>query len=246
MRLPNPYALRQFVARESLIFAASQRPGKKLVQEDFFMNFNDECFVVADGVSTIPHGEVAAKLACETAIWGYKHIRQHKYYWLDKKLFMKRIYRSTNLAVWQKRREDGFESGLATTLMTLMIGTKTYWLGTIGNGCAWIQSGNKIKKLTRDESPFEKNTPAALGLVRLGVTPEYVTGSMKAGDVLLLTSAGCGNYVTPSDIETALGFVGESTEEVTRAVESILSSAVTNGSEENMTAVIIKRIATSS
>lgn len=245
MRLPNPYALRQEVTRESLVFAASQRPGNSPVQEDYFMNFNDECFVLADGSNRMPHGDAASRLACETAIWAYKHIRQHRYYWLDKKLFMKRIFRSTNLSVWQKRRDHGFEEGLATTLTVVMIGAKTYWLGYAGDTYAWLQSGSSIKKLTRDAAPFETDKHIMLGIQRLGLTPEYVTGTMSQGDVLLLTSAGCGNYLTPSDIQTGIGLSGNSAADATRAVESILQSAQVNGSTENMTAVIIKRVATS-
>lgn len=245
MRLPNPYALRRETPRDSLIFAASQRPGKSAVQEDYFLNFNDECFVLGDGVGSVPHGDVASRLACETAIWGYKHIRQHRYYWLDKKLFMKRIFRSTNLAVWQKRRERGYEEGLATTLTVAMIGSKTYWLGYAGETCVWLQSGSSITKLTRDVTPFETEKRKTLGVVRLGLVPEYVTGPMSVGDVLLMTSAGCGNYLTPSDIQSGVGLVGSTVEDATRAVESVLASAAMNGSTDNMTAVIIKRVATS-
>lgn len=245
MRLPNPYALRREPTRESLVFAASQRPGNCTTQEDFFMNFNDECFVLADGVGTMPHGDVAARLACETAIWGYKHIRQHRYYWLDKKLFMKRIFRSTNLSVWQKRREHGFEAGLETTLTVCMIGSKTYWLGYAGETCVWLQSSGSITKLTRDSDPFETEKRTTLGVMRLGLIPDYVTGPLSDDDVLLITSLGCGNYLTPSDIQSGMGLAGDSVEDATRAVESVLASAERNGSTENMTAVIIKRVATS-
>lgn len=208
------------------------------------MNFNDECFVVADGAHTVPHGDVAARLACETAIWGYKHIRQHRYYWLDKKLFMKRIFRSTNLSVWQKRRERGYEAGLETTLTVLMIGPKTYWLGYAGETYVWLQSGSSIKKLTREALPFETEKRKMLGVQRLGLIPDYVTGPMSTGDALLITSGGCGNYLTPSDIQSGMGLAGCTVEDATRAVESVLISAQRNGSTENMTAVIIKRVST--
>ncbi len=243
MRLPNPYALRREQPQEALVFAASQRLGGAPVQEDYFMNFNDECFVLADGNKDMPHGDTAARLACETAIWGYKHIRQHRYYWLDKKLFMKRIFRSTNLSIWQKQREHGFTEGLSTTLTVLMIGSKTYWLGYKGETCAWMLSGSAVTKLTRDSAPYDTSKRRMLGIQRLGIVPEYVTGPMKAGDVLMLTSAGCGNYLTPSDIQTGMGLAGNLAEDAARAVDAILSSAATNGSQENMTAVVIKRVA---
>lgn len=246
MQFSNPYALRKEVTpRELVVFAAGQRQGNENAQEDYFLNFNDECFVIADGLSVLPNGYTAAKLACETAIWGYKHIRQHKYYWLDKKLFMKRIFRSTNLAVWQKRREQGFEAGLATNLLVCMIGAKTYWIGYAGEMCAWLQSGSSIRKLTRDVSPYETEKTNALGFRRLGLVPFYITEPMKVGDVLLLTTAGCGNYLTPSDVQVGMGRMGNTIEEARAAVDSVLTSAATNGSAANETAIIIKRVATS-
>ena len=206
------------------------------------MNFNDECFVVADGAHEKLHGDIAARLACETAIWGYIHIRLHKYYWSDKILFIIRILRSRNLWVWQKRRENGYEAGLETTLTVLMIGPKTYWLGYAGETHVWLQSGSSIKKLTRDVAPFETEKRKMLGVARLGLIPDYVTGPMATDDVLLITSSGCGNYLTPSDIQSGMGLVGTNADDVARAVDSVLASAEMNGSVENMTAVIIKRV----
>ena len=51
---------------EATIFVWGQRPGGRTQQEDRFGNFGDECFVLADGVGGLPHGEVAAELAVET------------------------------------------------------------------------------------------------------------------------------------------------------------------------------------
>ncbi len=244
MRFPDPYALRNESPKETVLFAASQLTGQQELQEDYFLNFNDECFVLADGVSSLPHGETAAKFACETAVWAYKHIRQHRYYWLDKKLFMKRIFRSTNLAIWQKHREEGFTDGLATTLLVLMVGPKHYWLGSAGDSSAWLSRGGDIRKLTRDKPAFQAIPGQALGIRRLGLVPEFVTGTFSHGDVLLLATDGAGDYITGSDIQASVSRTGSTTDGVTDAVVSLLTAAHTNGSEENMTAVIVKRVVT--
>src|SRR3990167_8511195 len=97
----------------SIIFAASQLQGMRETQEDYFVNYNDECFVICDGVGGLPHGEVASKLACDTAVWAYKLVRQRRTYWKDRKLFLKRIFRTTNITLWQKQREEEFEGGMA-------------------------------------------------------------------------------------------------------------------------------------
>lgn len=242
MRFPDAYSLRRQVSRETIIFSAGQLPGKPQLQEDYFLNFNDECFVLADGVGRLPHGEIAAKLACETSIWGYKHIRQHPYYWLDKKLFMKRIFRSTNLAVWQKRREKGFEGGLATTLLVLMMGAKNYWIGHAGNSSAWLYSGGIITKLTRDDTDAKGKLLKAVGFARLGLFPQFISGLFGSGDVMLLTTDGVGDYLTEKDMKKHFAACTDTMESVSSAVTGMLACAFDNGSDENMSAVMIKRL----
>ena len=243
MRFPDPYALRRETPKETVLFAASQLTGKQGSQEDFFLNFNDECFVIADGVSDIPNGEVAAKLACETAIWAYKHIRQHRYYWLDKRLFMKRIYRTTNMTIWQKRREIGFEEGLATTLLVLMVGPQNIWIGNAGNSSAWLFHGGEIKRMTREPAmEFEKIPSHILGIKRLGLVPEFSTSPFEAGDVLLLVTDGVGDYLTSNDMLMSVASCGDKTEDIAGAVQMLLTAASENGSEDNMTVLMVKRI----
>lgn len=242
MRFPDPYALRTVVPKETVRFAASQLTGALPVQEDYFLNFNDECFVMADGVGSLSNGETAAKLACDTAIWAYKHIRQHRYYWLDKKLFMKRIFRSTNLAVWQKHREQGYEQGLATTLSVLMVGPKHFWLGSAGDSSVWLYHEGSITKLTRDKSEFQSIPSNALGTRRLGLVPEFMTGIFDPGDVLLMTTDGVGDYLTSGDIQASISASGDTNESLMHATTLAFTAAQTNGSDTNMTAIIVKRV----
>lgn len=244
MRFADPYALRLNTPRETLIFAACQRTGERENQEDYFLNFNDECFVLADGVGAVPHGEVAAKLASETAIWAYKHIRQHPYYWKDKKLFLKRIFRSTNLTIWQKQRETGFEQGLKTTLMVLMVGPQNFWLANAGDSSVWLLHDGSMKKLTHDKDRSTGEPKRGiLGERRLGLALEIVSGSFKMNETLVLATDGCANYLTPSDLTSCVTSAGTTIEEATQAVTNLITSAETNGSTANMTAVIIKRVA---
>lgn len=243
MRFADPYALKIKPSRETIIFAASQLRGTQKTQNDYFLNFNDECFVLADGVDTLPHSATAAKFACETAIWAYKHIRQHKYYWGDKKLFMKRIFRSTNLAVWQKMREVGFEGGMATSLMVLIVGAKQYWLGLSGLSDAWLAHGSAITKLSPDMDVFGGPVaPGVLGSRRLGLVPYYKTAALPPGDVIILTSTGCGNYVTPTELSAAATATGNSAGSAGSAVSSLLAASEVNGSTENKTCIIVKRL----
>jgi len=243
MRLADPYALKIKPSRETIIFAASQLQGDQKIQNDYFLNFNDECFVLADGVDALPHSATAAKFACETAIWAYKHIRQHKYYWGDKKLFMKRIFRSTNLAVWQKMREAGFEGGMATSLMVLIVGAKQYWLGLSGPSSAWLAHGSLMTKLSPDMDVFGSSAASdVLGSRRLGLVPFYKTAALPPGDVIIMASTGCGNYVTPMELSAAAAATGSSAESAGSATSNLLAASEVNGSTENKTCIMVKRL----
>lgn len=243
MRIADPYALRNKTPRDAVIFAYVQDTGSRPEQEDVCSFFQDECFILADGSSLYEHGRDAATLACDTAIWAYKHIRQHKYYWGDKKLFMKRIYRSTNLAVWQKQREKEFESGMATTLSVCMVGPKNYWLGNSGNSVSWRVQKGRLERLTPVQELFPGGKPKGLlGEKRLGLVPSYKSGPFAIGDVLVMASAGCASYLLPSDIEASVVLSGEHKESVSRAAYALIESAKRNGATDNMTAMIIKRV----
>lgn len=244
MKIADPLALKVQPPKSVVLFAASQLQGKRETQEDFFENFNDECFVLADGVGGVPNGEIAAKIAVETAIWGYKLIRQRRFYWLDKKLLMKRIFRSTNIALWQKKRETGFEQGLATTLEVLVIGEYTFWLGHVGDSSAWFLSAQhqKFVKLTKDDTDEQGYLTKVVGTQRYGLVPQFVSGRFVIGDALIIFSDGVTSVVSQRDIENLMKGCGETGDSLTRAVVSLLQKAEAAGSTDNMTAILIKRV----
>lgn len=226
MKFPEPL---------SILFAGSQLIGKQEVQADYFTNFNDECFVVSDGVKSMSHGEVAAKLASDTAIWGYKHVRHRPFYWADKCRLLRRIFRSTNLAVWQKRRETGYGDGLATALSVAIVGPTKIWVGSVGDSAVLLYRESLIDVLTPSDSD-------ALGLRRLGLVPHVAVSEFLSGDILILASSGVMNFVSEEQIRVVCEVAGETTETITNAVVHLLRTAEENGSNDNMTVCIIKRI----
>ncbi|MBU1327141.1 protein phosphatase 2C domain-containing protein [Patescibacteria group bacterium] len=241
MTIADPRIQKRSQPKETVIFAAGQLQGQRDLQEDRFLNFSDECFVIADGVGGMPHGEVAATIACETAIWGYKHIRQRRCYWLNKKQFMHRIFRSTNLAVWQKHRETGFGDGLASTLLVLIVGAETLWIGSAGDSNAFFFRNGMVQKLTHEDVDAVGNLTKALGLKRLGLMPQFIREDFFVHDVILLATDGVSDYVTTNDLMMIMSSAGSTAETVKSAVDSLIQIAEENGSKDNMTACLIKR-----
>ncbi len=242
MKFVDPLVFRNRKQPEAIIFAASQLQGGKDTQEDYFINFKDECFVVTDGVGSLPHPEVAAKLAAETAIWGYKHIRQRPFYWADKKLFLKRIFRSANIAVWQKKRERGFSEGLATTLATVIVGTNSIWAGSVGDTGILLYREGLIDMLTPYDLDEAGRLTNALGVKRFGLVPHVKAERFIAGDVLLIASDGVLSFVSEDVLRTTFEVTGTTTDSMSAAIVHLLRTAEENGSDDNMTACMIKKL----
>lgn len=243
MRFADPLSVRAKATRVTVLFAASQRQGERDAQEDFFANFNDQCFAVADGVGGMPNGQVAARLACETAVWAYKIVRLRPFYWGDKRLLVKRIFRTTNITLWQKQREKGFEAGLATTLVVCVLGEQSFWLGSVGDSRAYhLTTKGVLMSLVPDDLDPSGKLTKVVGANRYGLVPHTIGKEFSSGDTMLLVTDGVWRYLDQEKLTTIVKNCGATTESLTSAVGEILQSAKMAGSTDNMTAVIIKRI----
>jgi len=247
MKFADPFVLKhKKQSQGTVIFAASRLPGHDHVQEDFFVNFNDECFVVTDGVGSLPHADVAAHLAAETAIWGYKHIRQRPFYWADKKLFLKRIFRSANIAVWQKQREVPFVDGLATTLATVIIGPTSLWAGSVGDTGILLYRESLIDVLTPYDLDEAGRLTNALGVRRFGLVPHVAVEKFLPGDVVLMATDGVLGFVNEETLRMTFEVTGTTTDSMTAAIVHLLETARENGGKGDMTACMIKKLAPTS
>jgi serine/threonine protein phosphatase PrpC len=234
MKFPDPILLKSQIPGPRVVFASSQLTGKQNFQTNYFINFNDECFVVTDG-HRMARGDVASTLAAETAIWGYKHVRHRPDYWSEKQLLVRRIFRSTNLAIWQKHREPGFEEGLQTTLSVAIIGPNKIWVGSVGDTSRLLYRESLIDILTPTNADM-------LGLKRLGLVPHVKIDEFLGDDILLMATAGAMKFVSEDALRTACEMAGDTTQSVTGAVVHLLETAQENGSEDNMTVCIMKRL----
>lgn len=242
MRRPDPVYFNETKPRTKIIFAGMQSQGDRENQEDFYAHFNDECFVVADGVGGMPHGEVASRLAGETAIWGYKEIRLRETYWSQKRFFLNRIFRSVNIAVWQKHRESGFTDGLASTLLVLITGPRNFFLGSVGDSSCFLTRKKVTTKLTHEHVNGKGNLVKVVGLERFGLVPEVIIDRFEVDDTLLMVTDGIGSFVTMDEFNQVLRACDATEESLTKSLESIFEIARKNGSQDNATAYLIKRL----
>lgn len=243
MRFPEPFFIpSKNPPRNQILFAASQLQGEREAQEDFFLNYNDECFVITDGVGGMPHGEVASRLAAETAIWGYKHIRQRPMYWIDKKKLLRRIVRSTNLTIWQKKREPGYETGLHTTLLVCIVTPDKFFIGSVGDSSAFLYRDGLIDVLTTTDRDEAGRLTKALGTQRLGLVPQIRVERFLPGDLVMMASDGVADYVSEDAMRRVFDHTGDDSQSLESAAEHLVKEAQAGGSTDNMTVCLVKKI----
>lgn len=234
--------LRHQQSQTSLLFTASQLRGTCESQEDYFVNFNDECFVVCDGVGGMPHGEVASELAGDTAVWAYRHVRQRRTYWLDKKLFLKRIFRSTNITLWQKQREPGFEDGMATTMLVCIISDRRFYIGNVGDSAAFLLHNRELTKVTHEDRDPEGKLTKVVGTTRYGLNPSIVSGDFLAGDTMILVTDGVERVMESAKCREFFEFVEKDVSQLSDAATSMLRYAESQNVTDNMTVCLVKRV----
>lgn len=242
MKIIDPIAVKLKEPKTTIIFSSRQLQGTRDVQEDYVLHFNDECFAVADGLGGMPHGETAAGLAVETAVWAYKHVRNRPFYWDDKKLFMKRIFRSSNLRIWQKQKEDGFTDGMATTLLVMIVGKYNYWIGSAGDTSAWRVRNGSIKPLTQADRNERGSIIKALGLKRLGLIPQFVSERFLPNDIVILATDGITDVVSSDEIVSIVGKGDGSEQALSEKTASLLALAQEKGSTDNMTVCLVEKL----
>jgi hypothetical protein len=144
--------------------------------------FASDFFVVARGNPLLPHAKKQADFAVETALWGYKQIRTRRFYWVDKKKLLVRILRSTNIALWQRKREPFFSGGMEVDIICIAVGQQRYWIGGTGNTYA----SETEKAMHEPEKIIQLPYPGAgLGVDRYTPSWSIHKGEIVKGNVVL-------------------------------------------------------------
>ena len=207
-----------------------------------FVHSTDECFIIADGVEGLPHATEAEALARETALWAYTLVRQRNCYWQKKLLFLKRIFRSTNLRLWQKCRDPGFDAGLASALMVLMTIKDSFWVGSAGNCNSFLFRDGLIDMLTTRDVDSEGMIVRAAGFGRRQLIPVMHTEKLLENDSILLATDSVVNFVSEDAMREILENVGITQESLAAAIDAFIESAKSGGSTDTMSLCLVKRI----
>ncbi len=239
MKQLDPIFLRSRTLIPHLSEVHAQTMGNAKRQEDTIGNYLDEFYVLADGAGETPHGDMSSKLAVETAIWGYKLIRQRRYYWTEKDRLVYRIFRSVNICLWQKRREDTFTEGLATTLACAILGNNKIWIGSSGDSRIFLIRNGEILVKTEIDRDQNGRCNHMLGVDRYGIMPHIYVIPYHRGDTVVFTSDGVTDYISDSEIQV---HVTEHINDLKICADYFIKEAGKRGSKQNATALIVHRM----
>jgi serine/threonine protein phosphatase PrpC len=238
----DPYLLKSKIDESTLIYASISdgKTGSDIHSSS--SHFNDECFVIADSLKTKPNSALACRLACDTAIWGYKLIRQRRFYWADKKLLVRRIFRTVNISLWQKHRESGFESGIAASLIVAIIGPENIWMGTVGDSKALIYRNNQILYESKMDLDNQGKICKSIGPNRFGLTPQLYIQQFIKSDTLVIASNDLFKYLNINELSTVIFETNHNQESLDHAIKSIIDIGKSRGLGDDINLSIIKRI----
>jgi serine/threonine protein phosphatase PrpC len=104
--------------------------------------------IIADGVGGQAHGELASRIAVETALATFQRLNPAN----PPRQVLKQIFEDANLAVYEAGMESRAGGRMATTLSVCLFRGKELAVGHVGDSRVYLVRNEQIKRLTDDHS----------------------------------------------------------------------------------------------
>ena len=240
-------------------YARTDKGNVRENNEDYFYISNSldevKLYLLADGMGGYNGGEIASKLAVQTAKNyienNFKDIEK------DKDSIIQLLGSSmeyANMVVYEKSKETPELQGMGTTLEICLIYNNKAYIGHVGDSRIYRVRKQFIRKLTQDHSYVQKlvkegtitkeqaeHHPQKNMLMKaLGcnafVEPDVMVKGFLKDDIIIMCSDGLSNLV---DQETIYEMASKNIEQGTK---DLVQLAKDRGGYDNITVVIIKNI----
>jgi PPM family protein phosphatase len=213
-------------------------------------------WLVADGMSGHPAGDIAAQTAVtaasqralEQASWLREHPEAAAEFTADLVTFANRRIHGLMLA-------DPSLKGMGTTLVALtVVPTPVAHIAHLGDSRAYLYRANQLSQLTRDHTLVQSFVQrglidAATALVHperhiltkglgmgVGMKPELTSTAVAAHDLLLLCSDGLTKMLEDATISSILSRANGNPQEACR---DLIEEALGRGGEDNVTVIVV-------
>ena len=228
---------------------------REMNQDSYYISSNEDpvkLYIVADGMGGYKGGEVASKLAIESAqkyiLNNFSEIKKEKENILE---LIKSAIEYANRVVYEKSKEVEELSGMGTTIDVCLIHTNKIYIGHVGDSRVYRQRKEFFRRLTTDHSyvqqlikegsitkeeaynhPKKNMLTKALGCTAF-VEPDVMVKGFLKDDVLLMCSDGLTNMLKDDEISEII------TKNPKKACKTLVNRANELGGYDNITAVII-------
>ena len=214
-----------------------------------------QLYMLADGMGGYNGGEIASKLAIQSA----KNYIENNFKTIekDKDSIIQLLASSmeyANMVVYEKSKENKELEGMGTTLEIVLIYNNKAYIGHIGDSRIYRIRKSFIRKLTQDHSYVQKlvkdgtitaeeavHHPQKNMLMKaLGcnafVEPDVMVKGFLKDDIIVMSSDGLTNLVNQEEI------YNHAKENIELATKELVDMANERGGYDNITLVIIKNI----
>ena len=214
-----------------------------------------QLYILADGMGGYKGGEVASKLAIQSAKnyieSNFKEIEK------DKDSIIQLVGSSieyANMIVYEKSKENKELNGMGTTLDVCLIYNNRVFIGHVGDSRVYRIRKEFMRKLTQDHSYVQKlvkdgtitkeeavHHPQKNMLMKaLGcnafVEPDVMVKGFLKDDILIMNSDGLTNLVSQEEI------FKEAKKDIEQAPKELVNLANEKGGYDNITVIVIKNI----
>lgn len=229
------------------------------INQDYYYISNSldevQLYILADGMGGYNGGEIASKIAVETA----KNYIENNFKEIEKDRdsiiqLLGSSMEYANMVVYEKSQEKPELHGMGTTLEICLIYNNKVYIGHIGDSRIYRIRKEFIRKLTQDHSyvqklvkegkitkeqaevhPQKNMLTRALGCNAF-VEPDVMVKGFLKDDILVMCSDGLTNMVKTEIIYQ------EASKNIEQAPKELVRIANENGGKDNVTVVIIKNI----
>ena len=239
-----------------MVFAKTDIGKVREINQDYYYTSDENSIpklcILADGMGGYKGGEIASKLAVESA---KKYIENNfSNNFSEKEEILKLIGNAVeyaNMVVYEKSKEVKELEGMGTTLEVCLIYNNKAYIGHVGDSRIYRIRKDVIRKLTKDHSYVQqlvedkkitreeaKVHPKKNMLTRaLGCTP-YVEPDLRArnfekGDIFIMCSDGLTNMVDEKRIYELIK------QDISKATNNLINEANSAGGYDNITVIII-------
>lgn len=159
-------------------------PRGKYETSDWIGHFDEECDILVSVPPGEPENLQLPEFIGDTALMCYRHLRRRKSYWQDKRLFMKRLFKTVQMAVQRKILKYKIHNIISISV--IIIGQRRFWIGSVGTNGIYVFLDDNLLYNNSDSRYQDPDLRNFLYRKHNFVHPKYLSRVFKSGSALLV------------------------------------------------------------